>query len=62
MVNGTEISGDPCSKPELYISWDAIHYSQAANQIVANRILDGFLSDPPTPIVEACHKPVPLPN
>ncbi|EEF32344.1 GDSL esterase/lipase At5g14450 [Ricinus communis] len=53
-VNGTEISGDPCSNPELYISWDGIHYSQAANQIVANRILDGFLSDPPLFINETC--------
>lgn len=57
MVNGTEISGVPCSNPELYISWDGIHYSQAANKRVANKILDGLLSDPPNPINEACHKP-----
>lgn len=56
MVNGTVISGDPCRNPEKYISWDGIHYSQAANERVARRILDGSLSDPPNPINEACRK------
>ncbi|XP_050208000.1 GDSL esterase/lipase At5g14450-like [Mercurialis annua] len=54
MVNWTEISGDACSNPEVYISWDGIHYSEAANQIVAKKIVDGSLSDPPLPIDEAC--------
>ncbi|KDP26685.1 hypothetical protein JCGZ_17843 [Jatropha curcas] len=55
IVNGTEISGDPCSNPELYISWDGIHYSQAANKIIAHSILDGSLSEPPISISEACN-------
>ncbi|XP_050208001.1 GDSL esterase/lipase At3g27950-like [Mercurialis annua] len=53
-ANGTEISRKPCNNPELDISWDGIHYSQAANRIIADKIVDGSLSDPPTPINEAC--------
>uniref|UniRef100_A0A5B6ZC48 GDSL esterase/lipase n=1 Tax=Davidia involucrata TaxID=16924 RepID=A0A5B6ZC48_DAVIN len=58
IVNGTEVYGASCSNPSEYISWDSIHYTEAANQWVANHILDGSLSDPPVPITEACHKPV----
>ncbi|XVE74939.1 hypothetical protein DITRI_Ditri12bG0058800 [Diplodiscus trichospermus] len=60
MVNGTEISGTSCSNPSAYISWDGIHYSHAANLWVANKVLDGLLSDPPTPITEACRMPLHL--
>uniref|UniRef100_A0A5B6ZCD1 Alpha-L-fucosidase n=2 Tax=Davidia involucrata TaxID=16924 RepID=A0A5B6ZCD1_DAVIN len=58
IVNGTEIYGASCSNPLEYISWDGIHYTEAANQWVANHILDGSLSDPQVPITESCHKPV----
>ncbi|KAI3474933.1 hypothetical protein Pfo_030244 [Paulownia fortunei] len=36
------------------ISWDGVHYSQAANQWIANHILNGSFSDPPMPISRAC--------
>ncbi|TKY50422.1 GDSL esterase/lipase [Spatholobus suberectus] len=32
--------------PSQHVSWDGIHYSQAANEWVAKRILSGSLSDP----------------
>ncbi|MFQ6629728.1 hypothetical protein Gotur_007473 [Gossypium turneri] len=54
VVNGTEIFGASCSDPSKHISWDGIHYTEAANYWVVNRILDGSLSDPPLPITEAC--------
>ncbi|KAK6922293.1 GDSL lipase/esterase [Dillenia turbinata] len=58
-LNGKELYGaSSCSKPETYISWDAIHYSHAANIWIADRILNGSHSDPPIPVTEACHKPV----
>ena len=68
MVNGSEVDGDvdvdgdgdSCSNPWEYISWDGIHYTEAANQWVAGRILNGSLSDPPLPISEACHSHNPL--
>ncbi|KAE9454653.1 hypothetical protein C3L33_13438, partial [Rhododendron williamsianum] len=57
LVNGTEVYGAPCNNPSEYISWDKIHYTEAANHWVADRILDGLLSDPPQiPVTQACHK------
>ncbi|KAA8530174.1 hypothetical protein F0562_004883 [Nyssa sinensis] len=55
-VNGTEVFGASCANPSAYVSWDGVHYSQAAGQWIANHILNGSLSDPPTPISEACYK------
>ncbi|CAN0904299.1 GDSL esterase/lipase At5g14450 [Linum grandiflorum] len=43
VVNGTEY-GNPCKDPSMHVSWDGIHYSEAANLWVANRILNGTLS------------------
>ncbi|KAE8023549.1 hypothetical protein FH972_009229 [Carpinus fangiana] len=60
IVNGTEVFGASCSNPSVYISWDSIHYSHAANKWVANQILNGNHSDPPVPITKACRKQSPL--
>lgn len=56
IVRGAEVFGGACVNPSDYISWDGIHYSQAANQWIANHILNGNFSDPPIPITHACHK------
>ncbi|KZV33221.1 hypothetical protein F511_16255 [Dorcoceras hygrometricum] len=53
-LNGTEVYGDSCSNSSEYISWDGIHYTEAANKWISNRILDGSFSDPKIPIAEAC--------
>ncbi|XP_019442205.1 PREDICTED: GDSL esterase/lipase At3g27950-like [Lupinus angustifolius] len=44
-----------CNDPSKYITWDGIHYSEAANKWVASRIINGSLSDPPLSIDLACH-------
>ncbi|KAL6994335.1 hypothetical protein U1Q18_012441 [Sarracenia purpurea var. burkii] len=54
VVNGT-VYGNPCGNPSKKISWDGIHYTQAANLIVARLIANGSLSDPPGSIEYACH-------
>lgn len=57
VVNGTKVYGASCSNPSEYISWDEIHYTEAANHWISNRILDGSLSDesdPQVPLSEAC--------
>lgn len=54
-INGTEIYGGSCANPTQFVSWDGVHYSQAANHWIANHILNGSLSDPPIPISKACH-------
>lgn len=56
MVKKTEVYGGSCEDPSVFISWDGVHYSQAANQWVANHTFFGSLSDPPIPITQACHK------
>ncbi|XP_057443540.1 GDSL esterase/lipase At3g27950-like isoform X2 [Lotus japonicus] len=53
VVNGT-VYGNPCKNPSQHISWDGVHYTQAANKWVAKHIRDGSLSDPPVPIGQAC--------
>lgn len=55
-VNNTEVFGASCSNPQSYVSWDGVHYSEAANKWFANHVLNGSLSDPPTPISQACYK------
>ncbi|KAI3463052.1 hypothetical protein Pfo_019715 [Paulownia fortunei] len=56
IVHGSEILGVSCGSPSSYVSWDGVHYSQAANQWIANHILNGSFSDPPIPIAHACLK------
>ena len=55
-VNGKEVYGASCGNPSSSISWDGVHYTQAANQCVANHILNGSLSNPSIPITQACHR------
>ncbi|XP_055829186.1 GDSL esterase/lipase At3g27950-like [Solanum dulcamara] len=52
-VNGREY-GKACSNPTKYISWDGIHYTDAANVWLAKYILNGSFSDPPVPIEQSC--------
>lgn len=43
-----------CKHPSKYISWDGVHYSEAANRWLATRIINGSFSDPPVAIWMAC--------
>ncbi|KAJ8749938.1 hypothetical protein K2173_013853 [Erythroxylum novogranatense] len=53
IVNRT-VYGIPCKNPSMHISWDGIHYSEAANLWIASKILNGSLSHPPLSVEEAC--------
>ncbi|OWM71498.1 GDSL esterase/lipase At5g14450-like [Punica granatum] len=55
-VNKTEVFGGSCENPATSISWDGVHYTEGANHWVASHILNGSLSDPPIPIIQACHR------
>ncbi|KAK9108237.1 hypothetical protein Syun_024248 [Stephania yunnanensis] len=56
-VNGTQIMiGKPCEDPTTVINWDGVHYTEAANKFVFDRIKDGSFSDPPLPLKMACHR------
>ncbi|KAL8138242.1 LOW QUALITY PROTEIN: hypothetical protein V2J09_004243 [Rumex salicifolius] len=54
--NGTVVFGAACPRPEHAISWDSVHYSEAANHWFADHILNGSLSDPPVPITHSCYR------
>ncbi|PON46445.1 Lipase [Trema orientale] len=54
--NGTQVYADSCEDPSLYVSWDGVHYTEAANHWIANHILNGSFSDPPVPITHACYR------
>ncbi|CAH2042391.1 unnamed protein product [Thlaspi arvense] len=47
VINGTSITATGCSDSTEYVNWDAIHYTEAANQYVASQILTGKFSDLP---------------
>ncbi|XP_022150739.1 GDSL esterase/lipase At1g54790-like [Momordica charantia] len=46
-VNGTVVTVGRCNDSSKYVSWDGIHYSEAANKYVSSQILTGKYSDPP---------------
>ncbi|KAJ4845341.1 hypothetical protein Tsubulata_043196 [Turnera subulata] len=55
-VNKSEVYGAPCQDPSVFISWDGVHYSEAANKWIADHTQNGSLADPPIPITQACHR------
>ncbi|KAI3939849.1 hypothetical protein MKW98_029625 [Papaver atlanticum] len=54
--NGTEILIGSCKNPKVKISWDGVHYTEAANKFVFDQIVDGSFSDPPMALTMACHR------
>ncbi|PIA33680.1 hypothetical protein AQUCO_04000028v1 [Aquilegia coerulea] len=46
-INGKDVYAGACGNPSMYISWDGEHFSEKANQWIANQIVSGGLSDPP---------------
>ncbi|KAL5701636.1 acetylajmaline esterase [Ranunculus cassubicifolius] len=47
IVNGTSLTAKGCEGSSKYVSWDGIHYTEAANQHISAKILSGKYSDPP---------------
>lgn len=47
VINGSSITTTVCNDTTEYVSWDGIHYTEAANQHIASQILTGKFSDPP---------------
>ena len=54
-VNGTWVMvGNSCEEPSKRVSWDGVHFTEAANKFVFDQIVAGTLSDPPVPLKRAC--------
>ncbi|BFG16343.1 hypothetical protein CerSpe_026170 [Prunus speciosa] len=51
-----KLVGKACQDPSLWVNWDGVHYTQAANKRVFDQIVDGSFSDPPIPLKRACHR------
>ncbi|CAN6447311.1 unnamed protein product [Victoria cruziana] len=56
MVNGTKIQGTSCGDPLTYISWDGVHYTHRANELIAKQVISGSLSEPSIPLSAACNR------
>lgn len=55
MVKGKEIViAKSCEDPSSRISWDGIHFTEAANKWIYSQIADGAFSDPPVQLKMAC--------
>ncbi|TVU38174.1 hypothetical protein EJB05_11530 [Eragrostis curvula] len=55
-VNGTwVVVGNSCNDPSKRVSWDGVHFTEAANKFVFDQIVAGALSDPPVALRQACH-------
>ncbi|KAL6657686.1 hypothetical protein ACP70R_005466 [Stipagrostis hirtigluma subsp. patula] len=56
LVNGTwVVVGKSCDDPARRVSWDGVHFTEAANRFVFDQIAGGALSDPPVALRQACH-------
>ncbi|CAN1271459.1 GDSL esterase/lipase At1g54790 [Linum perenne] len=40
-INGSTATAKPCDDASGYVNWDGIHYTEAANQFVAQRLMAG---------------------
>ena len=55
-VNGSQIFVGSCERPSVRVNWDGIHYTEAANAFVFDKISTGAFSDPLVPLNKACLK------
>lgn len=53
-INGHKVTATACSDPQNYVSWDGIHYTEAANKLLVNSILNGSHFDPPFSLHQHC--------
>ncbi|CAN0842767.1 GDSL esterase/lipase At3g26430 [Linum grandiflorum] len=52
--DGTTVELKSCEDPSVYVNWDGIHFTEAANKLIFEQIVDGKFSDPPLPLSMAC--------
>lgn len=56
-INGSEVVAGSCEDPSIFVSWDGVHYTEAANRWISEHIISGLLSDRPNvPITHACYR------
>ncbi|KAK8998835.1 hypothetical protein V6N11_070019 [Hibiscus sabdariffa] len=53
-VKGVDITVGSCQDPSVRVSWDGVHFTDAANRFVFDRVSTGQFSTPPIPLKLAC--------
>lgn len=57
VVNGTEVVvAKSCKDPSAWISWDGLHFTEAASKWIFDQIAYGSYSDPPVSLESACSR------
>ncbi|CAN1271467.1 GDSL esterase/lipase At1g54790 [Linum perenne] len=47
-INGSAVTANVCNRPSEYVNWDGVHYTDAADRFVAQRLISGkFVSGSP---------------
>ncbi|CBI16796.3 hypothetical protein VitviT2T_000616 [Vitis vinifera] len=55
-VDGKEVVVGSCKDPSVKINWDGVHFTEAANKWIFDKIVGGEFSDPPIPLNMACQR------
>ena len=55
-VDGKEVVVGSCKDPSVKINWDGVHFTEAANKWIFDKIVGGAFSDPPIPLNMACQR------
>ncbi|KAE8711914.1 Esterase [Hibiscus syriacus] len=55
-VNGMDIRAGSCKDPSVRISWDGVHFTEAANKFAFDLVSTGSFNNPPIPLKLACHR------
>ncbi|XP_037462042.1 GDSL esterase/lipase At4g01130-like [Triticum dicoccoides] len=53
-VSSNIASATACGDPQNYVSWDGIHATEAANNIIASAVMSGAFSYPPSGLSKLC--------
>ncbi|KAI5065249.1 hypothetical protein GOP47_0019944 [Adiantum capillus-veneris] len=53
-LNGETVEARPCSNPSTYMFWDGIHFTEAANRVIAQQFLRGLYLDPSNALHSLC--------
>ncbi|XP_022897366.1 GDSL esterase/lipase At4g01130-like [Olea europaea var. sylvestris] len=53
-INGHTVTATACSDPQNYVSWDGVHWTEAANKLMTYAILSGSYNDPPFSLHHYC--------
>ncbi|KDP37393.1 hypothetical protein JCGZ_08404 [Jatropha curcas] len=57
IINGSKIVFDSsCDRPWARVNWDGVHYTEAANKFIFDKISTGLFSNPPIPLNKACQR------